>query len=111
MLQYKFELKIKGIDTVFKDGLGKGVFSEMVATWEDANENDKDNLLFVKSVMETQDKFIEDNIEVIITPYVETLTYDAITTLSNKGEFVYNYFITIRLVEMFCLHTLKSAAV
>jgi len=74
MLEYEYQLKLKDCDKVFSEGFAPGVVVKMIATFEDAFEEDKNEPMFLKALMDAETDFINDYIEVIIEPHNKAIT-------------------------------------
>lgn len=68
MLRFKYELKLKDTEKVFREGLGPGVLVQVEVFIKDATDVDIGNVMLAKSLAETKSKLIEEHIEVVITP-------------------------------------------
>lgn len=65
---FKFELKIKGVDKVFREGMAPGVFISHVASFPTkGTEHDRTSSLFIGSLLQHSDDFLKENVEVIMT--------------------------------------------
>ena len=86
MLEYIYHLKLKECKTVFAKGFAPGVVVTMIATFEDAFEENKNDPMFLKALMDTETNFIKDYIEVIIEPHNKAIAAELESRANSDSE-------------------------
>jgi hypothetical protein len=63
-MKFKLELKIKGVDKVFKEGMNPGVFIDQEVDYKSVTELTP---LFIAHLLDADDEFMKEHVEVIRT--------------------------------------------
>ena len=70
-MKFLYELKLKGWDSPVSDEFNPGVMVKQIVTFPDATEDDLSSVMFVKGLLDMEQEFIEEYIEVVVTQLPE----------------------------------------